>query len=140
MTPKEIGVRWFEEVWNNRNVQAIPQLLAEHALGHLEGGKEIVGPQQFIDFQISMLEALPDVRIKILNSLSDGDDACILWEATANHTGHGLNLQPTNRPVKFRGMSWLHIEDGKIVEGWDSWDLGSLMQTMTGASGPGSDS
>lgn len=131
MSPKEIGVRWFEEVWNNRNVHAIPQLLAEGAIGHLEGGKRIVGPQEFIDFQSDMLEALPDVKIEILNSLSDGDDACILWQATATHTGHGLNLQPTGRPVTFRGMSWLHIVDGKIIEGWDSWNLGALMCTMT---------
>ncbi|MES2709172.1 MAG: ester cyclase [Verrucomicrobiota bacterium] len=131
MSPKEIGVRWFQEVWNERKLSAIHELLAEGARGHLEGGQEIVGPEQFTAFQIALVEALPDIKVRVLNSLSDGDDACILWLATATHTGHGMEMAPTGKTVSFRGMTWFHVENGKITEGWDSWNLGGLMHAMS---------
>src|SRR4051794_17286459 len=107
LSPEEVGVRWFTEVWNNRNVDIIPELIAEDAKGHLEGGQEIVGPDGFVAFQKAFLEALPDVKVEILNSLSDGDDACILWIAKATHTGAGYGLVPTGKSVTFRGITWL---------------------------------
>lgn len=129
-SPKEIGVQWFQEVWNERKPSAIYDLFAEEAKGHLEGGLEVTGPAAFEAFQKSILAALPDIKIEVLNSLSDGDDACILWQATATHTGHGMDMVPTGNSIKMRGMTWFHVENGKIVEGWDSWDIGGLMQTM----------
>ncbi|HEY5753132.1 MAG TPA: ester cyclase [Chthoniobacterales bacterium] len=129
-SPKEIGIRWFTEVWNNRNTAIIPDLMNHDAKGHLEGGQEIVGPEQFIQFQKAMFEALPDIRVDILNSLSDGDDACILWRAHGTHSGQGLGFSPTGKSISFRGMTWLHVVDGKITEGWDAWDQGSLISRL----------
>jgi hypothetical protein len=27
-------------------------------------------------------------------------------------------------------MTWLEFEDGRIISGWDSWNLGSLLQEL----------
>jgi steroid delta-isomerase-like uncharacterized protein len=131
-TSKEIGVRWFEEVWNRRNLDLIPQLLAEDAIGHLEGGQDIVGPIPFMEFQKAIVEVLPDIHLEILNVVCDGDDACVLWLATATHTGHGMGLVPTGKKVSFRGTTWFRVKDGKFVEGWDCWNQGGLMSELAG--------
>lgn len=123
-------MRWFEEVWNGRKSTAIHELMAEGAPGHLEGGNEIVGPDDFLAFQKALLQALPDISIEIINSLSDGDDACIIWNATATHSGNGMDMVATGKTVTFRGMTWFHVRNGKIVEGWDSWNLGGLLHEM----------
>lgn len=130
MSPKEIAVQWFNEVWNNRNTAIIPELISPDARGHLEGGHEIVGPDQFIAFQSALLAAIPDVKVTVLNALSDGDDSCVLWQASGTHTGQGLGLAPSGKPVDFRGVTWFHVENGKIVEGWDCWNLGGLMNFL----------
>ncbi|HEY5892564.1 MAG TPA: ester cyclase [Chthoniobacterales bacterium] len=129
-SPKEVGVRWFTEVWNNRNTAIIPDLIAQEAKGHLEGGQEIVGPDQFIEFQKVMFETFPDMQVEVLNSLSDGDDTCVLWLARATHSGYGLGMSPTGKSVSVRGMTWLHVVNGKITEGWDSWDQGGLISRL----------
>ena len=38
-----------------------------------------------------------------------------------------------NRPVSFRGVTWLELRDGRIVRGWDSWNLGGLISSLTSA-------
>jgi len=133
LSPKEIGVRWFTEVWNNRRTELISELLTPDSKGHLEGGVEMVGVDAFKSFFTEMLAALPDLHVNILNSLSDGDDACIMWEASATHTGASFGLLPTGKPVTFRGITWFRIEDGKIAEGWDCWNQGALFATLGGA-------
>lgn len=129
-SPKEIGTRWFQEVWNQRNTAIIPELMTPDAIGHLEGGQDIVGPGQFLLFQESIFAALPDIHIEVLNALSDGDDACILWSAKAVHSGHGMGLSPTGKSVSFRGITWFHIINGRITEGWDCWNQGGLMSAL----------
>ena len=69
-SPKDIGKRWFEEVWNQRSVKAIEDLLAPNARGHMEGQREVVGKPAFIEFHQAMLKALPDLRIQVRDVLS----------------------------------------------------------------------
>lgn len=130
-TPLEIGRRWFNEVWNERNTALVPELMAEDAKGHLEGGQDVVGPAEFIAFQRVFLNLCPDLRVEILNTLADENDVCILWRATGTHAGEEMGLVATGRPVSFRGTTWFHIADGKISEGWDSWDRGTVIQKMS---------
>jgi predicted SnoaL-like aldol condensation-catalyzing enzyme len=119
--PKEIAHRWFNEVWNERNVPLISELMAADAVGHIEGPvPKIIGAEQFMEFQSQLLAALPDLKVTILNSLSNETDACVLWQAMAR-----------DGTVTFRGTTWFRVEDGKIVEGWDSWDHGGLTATLT---------
>jgi predicted ester cyclase len=42
---------------------------------------------------------------------------------TATHTGEGLRLAPTNRPVEFTGIGIAKVADGKMVEVWNEWDF-----------------
>lgn len=116
---KEIACRWFTEFWNGRNPALASLLMASDCKGHLEGGIEIVGPGEFLEYQKPLLEALPDVQFTILNSLADQDDACVFWQAQAREGR-----------ILFRGTTWMRIIDGKIVEGWDCWDRGNLLATL----------
>lgn len=131
-TPREVATSWFEEVWNQRAAHLVPQLMSADAVGHVEGG-EVVGPDGFFQLQNSILGALPDLKVKILRSVADGEDACILWEATGTHSGHGLGFAPTDQVVTFRGTTWFRVVDGQIVEGWDSWNQGALFAKLLAA-------
>lgn len=129
-TPAKIASRWFHEVWNQRSSHLVRDLMADDAVGHVEGNQELIGPEEFFTFQNAILEALPDLQIKILRSISEGEDTCILWEASAIHSGYGLGFAPTGQSVRFRGTTWFRIVDGKIVEGWDSWNQAALLTKL----------
>lgn len=132
VTPKELAVRWFEEVWNRRSADAIGDLMAADARCHMEGS-ELVGPEAFCAMQNELLEVFPDLEVRVLRAISEGDEACVLWEAAATHAGKGFGLEPTQEAVRFRGTTWFRIVDGRIVEGWDSWNQGGLLASLATA-------
>jgi len=52
-----------------------------------------------------------------------------LGSGTGTHRGNGLGFSATNRPIRFSGMTFARIQDGKLVEGWNVFDqLGMLQQ------------
>ncbi len=113
---QQLAHRWFDEVWNQRSLPCIQEIMAPDAVAHIEGPvPEIVGHDQFIQFQKGLLAALPDVQVSILKSLASDTDAAVFWEARA-HGG----------AVSFHGTTWFRVSEGKIVEGWDCWDHGAL--------------
>jgi len=125
-----IAVQWFQEVWRNRDAEAIPRLMAPDARGHLEGGQEITGPEAFIQFHRALLTAIPDIEIEMLGVLGNETEACVRWAAAGTHVGEGLGFAPTNKRVSFHGVTWFRMENGQIAEGWDNWNQDRLFAEM----------
>jgi len=72
------------------------------------------------------LNAFPDLQVEVEDTAADGDQVVVRWHASGTHLGAGLGMPATDRPVDFRGMTWLTFRDGVIGVGWDSWSLGRL--------------
>jgi len=125
----ELARRWFEEVWNQRKDATVRELLAPEAPGHMEG-LEIVGPEQFLSARSALLDAFPDIRVTVEATVGDGDDVVVRWSARGSHLGDGLGIPASRNSVSFRGMSWMHFANGQIVEGWDAWNQGKLLQEL----------
>lgn len=132
LTAEEVGRLWFERMWDRREVHLIRELLAEDAVGHLEGGEKVVGHDAFENFQEEFVEAIPDIRLKINKLLANGTDVCIHWNATGTHSGTGFGCNATGCELTFQGVTWLRVKDGKITEGWDFWNMDRLMRKMSG--------
>ncbi|HEY0156642.1 MAG TPA: ester cyclase [Thermoanaerobaculia bacterium] len=126
---RELGRRWFEEVWNRRNDGAIDELMAPDSYGHVEGG-EYRGPAGFREMQAMFLAALPDVHIEVEDILADGDRAAVRWRARGRHAGEGFGIPASKREIDVRGTTWLIVRDGKIVEGWDTWNLAGMLESL----------
>lgn len=123
-----IAVRWFQQVWNERRTETIDELFGDDAVGHMEGGDQ--DRAGFKTAREGLLDAFPDIQVKIEDTLADGEDVVVRWRVHATHTGGGLGLPATGRAVDFRGMTWMTFKDGVIVEGWDSWNLGALLESL----------
>ncbi len=65
-----------------------------------------------------------------IDTATDGDHVVVRLGARGTHRGDGLGMLPTNRSVDFRGMTWLTFNNGVVVEGWDSWNLGRLLESL----------
>ena len=125
--------RWFEEVWNQRRDATVTELMADPCDGHMEGG-EVRHPADFLAARAGLLAAFPDLAVKVEDVIAEGDKAVVRWSATGTHRGAELGLPASGRRASFRGMSWIRFANGKIVEGWDSWNMGRLMDDLR--SGP----
>ena len=125
--------RWFEEVWNQRRTETVHELLRPDSVGHLEGG-DAVGPEPFLKVHAELVQTLPDLRVHVEDTVAQGEQVVVRWSASGTHRGKGMGCDPTGALVQFRGMTWIRYRDGKMVEGWDAWDLGGLLLKLRGQS------
>jgi predicted ester cyclase len=87
------------------------------------------GPEvqkRLIDFYRS---AFPDVRMEIEDMVAEGDRVVVRWKGTGTHTGELMGVPPSGKPAVVTGVFINRVVDGKLVEGWTSFDaLGMMMQ------------
>jgi steroid delta-isomerase-like uncharacterized protein len=125
--------RWFDEVWNQRRAKVIDDYLTSNSLCHAEDGP-IRGPDEFRDrMHTPLLSAFPDLRLELEDLIAQGDAVVTRWVATGTHTGEGLGFRATHEKVTMRGITWVHIRDGKLIEGWQHSNLPEVLRGLSEA-------
>ena len=125
--------RWFGEVWNKGQADAIDEMLAPDVIAHGladPAGNEVRGVEQFKQFYESFRGAFPDIQVIVEDTVSEGDKIVGRCRVQGTHRGSGLGLAPTNRPVEFTGMCMMRVGEGKILEAWNSFDFMTMYQQL----------
>jgi steroid delta-isomerase-like uncharacterized protein len=133
-TNGERARRWFTEVWVPGGEATVRELMGADSIGYMEGS-EVRGHEEFLAQRLQLLSVFPDLAISVEDVIEEGAKVAVRWHVTATHGGDGLGVPPTNRPVSFRGITWFEFDGGQIVRGWDSWNLGGVMQSLTAPAG-----
>lgn len=129
----ELASTWFEEVWNQRNDDAIFDLSAEDAVGYAESDIRYFSMHAFKEFRDNVLDAMPDLKIDVEDIIEQRPHVVVRWFLTGTHTGRGFGFEPTHSRVSLRGMTWLRVnQENKLAEGWDCWNQGRMMQIFIG--------
>ena len=127
-----VARRFFQSVWNERRPELLDELLTPASVCQSEAGV-VRGKDEFLD-QVyrPFLAAFPDLQIEIEELIGQGEIVAVRWMCRGTHTGDAFGLLPTGRRVSFRGTSWIRIQNGKMMEGFECWNLGGLMQVLSG--------
>jgi predicted ester cyclase len=130
-----LGKRWFEEVWNQKKIESVPELLAADSVMHgiSETGGDVYGPVEFLAMHARLLSAFPDMQFAIDDCFGAGDKIVVRWTATMRHTGPGLGIDATGAEIKLRGMGIARIAGGKVQETWDNWDRMAMFEQIEAA-------
>jgi steroid delta-isomerase-like uncharacterized protein len=122
--------RWFEEVWNQRREDSIDELVTRESVCYTDDGP-IRGPDEFRErLHVPLLAAFPDLRVDVEATLAQADQVVVRWSASARHTGDGLGFSATHENVSFRGITWIHVRDGKMMEGWQSSNIPEVIRGL----------
>ena len=119
---KETLRRLIEEVYNNDNLDLIPELVSPDFISHVipeYGGHE--GIRQHIkDFRPSF----PDMHITINQIFAEGDMVgwCVTLEGT--HTGEFAGIAPTGKNILSTAIIVSRMENGKEAERWQGQKQG----------------
>ena len=129
--------KWFDDVWNHGDFQIVRDRMAQHAVGQGQNDRSepLTGPDEFIAFATRIRAAFPDIRLKVEDIFGAGDRVAVRWTAVMTHTGHGLDIAPTNLPVQTNGITIVQIVNGAVAAGWDCWDQAGMMQQLTAKAG-----
>ena len=135
---KALTRRWFEEVWNKGREAVIDELLSPDVVAHglSETGDVGRGPESFRQFWRQFRAGIPDIQVTVDQVISDGDTTAARFTARGTHSGDGLGVKATGRPINVSGMCMMRWKGGQIAEGWNEFDAAGLMRQITGGAAP----
>ena len=131
---KNANRRLFEEVWNNKNMAAIDELVAAEYIHHdpqtpkFSDGRD--GYKQLVAFY---LNAFPDSHFTIDQEIQEGETVVTRWTVTGTHRGDLATLPATGKTFSVTGISVARLQNGRLLESWNNWDALGLMQQLGNA-------
>ena len=134
---KQLTRRWFEEVWNKARDEAIDEMLGTHGIVHglTEDGRDLPGPHEFRKFYRQFRSGFPDLRVTVDQVISEGDVSAVRFTARGTHSGDGIGIKATHRPVRVTGMCMVRWKGDRIAEAWNEFDAAGLMRQVSGPEG-----
>lgn len=131
-TSRAVVARWFEDVLRGHRLPALAEIASPDILVHptampCEAGHyATAGVEEWLQEQWA---AFPDLTIDDVFTVASGDIVAARWEARGTSHGQFLGVAPTGRSLDYTGLSMYRIEDGRIVEIWETRNtLGILHQ------------
>jgi steroid delta-isomerase-like uncharacterized protein len=123
--------RFLQEVWSEGHTSVVHDVLAPHFVAHGPGGDgELRGPERVADQIEYFRNAFPDLTYTIEDQVAAGDEVVSRYTVSGTHLGEFLGVSGTDNRIEITGITMYRIEDGRIVEAWDSPDNLSLMQQL----------
>lgn len=128
---RELGRRYFEEVWNQGKVAALDELLAPEYVNHTPSTPNPPpGPVGLKPIVLGMRTAFPDLHYTIEDVVATDDAVVMRVRMTGTHRGDLFGLAPTGKAVSVEQINIEHIRDGRIVEHWRITDELALMKQL----------
>ena len=125
------SMRRFYDAISSGDTSIVDEVLAEDFIEHDEfpgipPSRE--GVKQFFDMSRA---AFPDLRLRILHVVEEGD-LCVghgLFEGT--HEGEWMGMEPTGKRVSVPIADVVRFgDDGRAVEHWGVTDTGMMLQQL----------
>ncbi len=116
---KALMRRVYEEMWNQAKVEIASQIFDQPA-----------GVERFVS---QFLLSFPDLQHTVEDMIADADRAqvAVRFIAKGTHRGPWLGFAPTNRVIKYSGVTWARIVDGRIIEHHTWWDKAGLIEQIS---------
>jgi predicted ester cyclase len=119
-TSKELTKRYYAEVLNGRNLDAVADFFAdERIVEGIRGGC------------FRYFTAFPDLHVSVDEMLAEGDKVFVRSTMTGTHDGEYKGIPPTGRHVSAESAEVFRIADGKFVGYWCLTNVAGLMRQLT---------
>lgn len=126
-----ISRRLIEEVWNNRRLDVVNELIASTHINHDPNTPDLgSGPEGYKRLVTLYTTAFPDLRLTIEDTISEGDKLVISWSVSGTHKGDLRGTPPTNKKMSVEGITISRHANGKILDSRVSWDALGMMQQL----------
>ena len=118
---KVLARRWFDEVINQRRVDAVDEIYAPDYVHHGTGGTD-ASRDESRAIARRLLAASADRRASVLDQLEEGDRVATRWESVGTYEG--------GRRATMRGMLISRIAGDRIAEEWEVVDHYSFLAEL----------
>ena len=132
---KRIVARFFDELWNERRLDAAREIVASDCLTHQmrSGSPDATAPRtpEILAAHVSdWLGAFPDIRFTIDEMVAEADRVAVRCTASGTHSGAWLGLAATGTRIDIRMSVTYRLAGGKIAEDWVLVDFLGVFQQL----------
>lgn len=128
---KTIVRRYFEEVFNAKQLELVGQLFAPDAIYSIAGLPEPVrGSAAIQGAAAGFLAGIPDLHMTIESLIAEADQVAVRYTGRGTHQGDLMGIPPTGNHVVLPGIAIYRLAEGKIAAGWDSADIVALLAQL----------
>lgn len=109
----------YAEAWSSQDPEELAEFYAEDGELIVNDGEPAIGREGIEAKAESFMKDFPDMEVKLVKLVEQGDKVRFHWHWTGTNTGPG----GTGRRVDLRGHeTWTFDENGLIVESRGSYD------------------
>jgi steroid delta-isomerase-like uncharacterized protein len=124
---KDLARRAWEAI---NNPDMLDEVYALDVVWH-EPDQEVQGLEEARQFISMYKTAFPDLNVTVEDVIAEGDKVVTRITFRGTHQGEVEEFgPPTGRQIEVKGITISRIENGKIVEDWDSYDNLSILQQL----------
>lgn len=119
---KAVVRRYWEDMWNGRNIGAIEALVAPEELEEVKR------------FYTLFVTSSTDLRVVVEDMFANGDHVVDRVTFTGTHDGPltlpGMSVPPTGKRLKIQMVEIWRMRDGKIAGHKGEWDRVGLIRQL----------
>jgi steroid delta-isomerase-like uncharacterized protein len=127
---KALAQRWFTEVMNQGNEDAIDEITAPNFVDHDPLPGTSPDRDGLHDFVKQVRSAFPDVEAEIDDIIVEGDRIAVRSTVRGTHEGDFMGIAATGKKVEFANYDFVRIENDQAVEHWGTIDSAALMEQL----------
>ena len=126
---KELVNRYYQEAM--AGLSGIEEVIAADFVDHHFPPGTPAGPEGVRQFYTGVLGSVfSDMRIEIDYLIAEGDKVDCHFALLAKHTGEFAGITPKGNQIRCPAISTFRIENSRLVEAWELFDSGDLMQQL----------
>ena len=127
----DLVLRFLKEVFDNKNVDAIDELIDEKAVDHTPwpgyGADRAEAKRGLADF----ITAFPDLHLSVDDVITQGNKVVIRSTMSGTNTGEFMGMPPTGKRVTdIGGIDIVEVKGSKLGDHWGYVDTTSMMTQL----------
>ena len=128
---KTVIRRYFDEIWNQKKVEALAELVAENAHGYdATSAEPVIGFENIKQVVLLFHRVFPDIQVSLYDMIAEGDKVVARWGLRGAHSDLFMGVPASGKKVNVNGIIIFRLENKKIAEYWGNFDTLGLMKQI----------
>jgi len=127
--PRDVAQKFVDAI-NAADEDALRDLLHDDFVDRTPNPLQGTVRDAFLDKIRQLRVAFPNMRLRIEQTVVEGDRVSFLWTLAGTNDGPFADQDATGINVEFNGMNLQRLADGRVVEHWSIHDAISLFHQL----------
>lgn len=127
---RQLGERYFNQVWNQGKLELLDSLLAPGYINHTPSAPTKPGPEGLKSIVTAIRKAFPDLHYEIRQLIATPEYLTIRVEMTGTQKDSLFGIPPTGKSIRVNQINIEKIENGRISQHWRVTDELSMFKQL----------